>query len=759
VRVWDAETGKELKTLAGHTGHVNSVNSCVFSPDGKRIASSSKDNTLRVWDAETGKELKTLKGPVSEKWASLDNLKSCVYSPDGKRIASISNGTLRVWDAETGKELNALVLENIWDSCVFSPDGKKIAAESDNNTVRVWDAETGIEQLVLIGHTESVNSCVFSPDGKRIASASNDRSVRVWDAETRIEQQNPQGNKDWMNFYVLSPDGKRTASIVGDRNYSVRVRDAETGKELQELKGHTDFVHSCIFSPDGKRIATTSEDKSVIVWDAETGEEQQKLIGHTSPVNYCAFSPDGKRIATASDDHFIKVWDAETGREQHELKGHKEWVNYCVFSPDGKRIVSASDDKTVKVWDAETGKEQQTLIGHTSQVNSCIFSHDSKRIVSTSNDRTLRVWDADTGKELQKITGHTDWVNSCVFSPDGSRIASTSNDKSVRVWDAETGSLRNIFYANGQLSRLAYSIKGIIYVIDSGGADYVLKIQGTAIGIPIITPVRLYDYSSYDWNSNITAYCKWCGKLLIIEDTMVDAIRSLADKVNNNDLESGTIKDNEDFIIACPHCQKNLRLTPFIVDNANNEQNNIFHPTSYTDPVYMIEWVARVIDEDINAQLLGSRRISRSLLIKDWGQLPEDEKEGFRKQARGIFEKLNRLDMIIKPKSASHMEKITLLPSEIEQMAEMEHERSIAEMVKDGWKYGLTYSEINKTDPHILPWGKISEVTKIVDRVYVERIPELLDKAGLVIVRPEDAGTDDGLPRILVGGSATLKNP
>jgi WD40 repeat protein len=49
ARIWDAETGKELKTLYGHTGEVESV---AFSPDGKRVVTGSRDKTARIWDWE-----------------------------------------------------------------------------------------------------------------------------------------------------------------------------------------------------------------------------------------------------------------------------------------------------------------------------------------------------------------------------------------------------------------------------------------------------------------------------------------------------------------------------------------------------------------------------------------------------------------------------------------------------------------------------------------------------------------------------------
>jgi WD40 repeat protein len=86
VKVWDVQTGRELLTLQGHSGVINSV---AFSPDGKRLASASRDQTVKVWDAQTGQELLSLKGSGV----------SVAFSPDGHWLASNPGGKVMIWDA------------------------------------------------------------------------------------------------------------------------------------------------------------------------------------------------------------------------------------------------------------------------------------------------------------------------------------------------------------------------------------------------------------------------------------------------------------------------------------------------------------------------------------------------------------------------------------------------------------------------------------------------------------------------------------
>jgi WD40 repeat protein len=97
VRVWDADTGREILTLKGHTGLVRRV---AFSPDGRLLASAG--GAVKVWDAATGQETLTLQGHAG-------GVSSVAFSPDGRWLAAGDNegatkGILRLWDARPVEE-------------------------------------------------------------------------------------------------------------------------------------------------------------------------------------------------------------------------------------------------------------------------------------------------------------------------------------------------------------------------------------------------------------------------------------------------------------------------------------------------------------------------------------------------------------------------------------------------------------------------------------------------------------------------------
>jgi WD40 repeat protein len=144
VKVWDFSTGKLLNTLLGHSDSVNTV---IFSPDGKQLVTASDDKTVKVWDFSTGKLLNTLLGHS-------DSVNTVIFSPDGKQLVTASDdGTVKVWDFSTGKLLNTLPSPSRWvNTVIFSPDGKQlVTASSRSDTVRLWRLDLDFDDLVKEG--------------------------------------------------------------------------------------------------------------------------------------------------------------------------------------------------------------------------------------------------------------------------------------------------------------------------------------------------------------------------------------------------------------------------------------------------------------------------------------------------------------------------------------------------------------------------------------------------------------------------------
>jgi WD40 repeat protein/ABC-type dipeptide/oligopeptide/nickel transport system ATPase subunit len=442
TRIWDLE-GKEIAKLQGHQGAVFSV---VFSSDGKRLATNGSDGTARIWDLE-GKEIAKLQGHQGHQGA----VSSVVFSSDGKRLAtSGSDGTARIWDLE-GKEIAKLQgHQGAVSSVVFSSDGKRLATSGSDGTARIWDLE-GKEIAKLQGHQGAVSSIVFSVDG-RISTSGRDGTARIWDLEGK-EIAKLQGHRGAISSVVFSSDGKRLATSGSDG--TARIWDLE-GKEVAKLQGHRGEVFRVIFSADGKMLATSGSDGIARIWDLE-GKEIVKLVGHRGVVSSVIFSADGKMLATSGSDGIARIWDLE-GKEIEKLVGHQGNVWSVVFSADGKMLATSGSEGTARIWDLE-GKEIAKLVGHQGVVWSVVFSADGKMLATSGFDETIRIWDLE-GKEIAKLQGHQGNVSSVVFSSDGKRLATSGRDGTARIWDLEGKGIAKLQGHQGNVSSVVFSSDG-----------------------------------------------------------------------------------------------------------------------------------------------------------------------------------------------------------------------------------------------------------------------------------------------------------
>ena len=155
--------------LVVQTGHSSEVNGVAFSPDGKRILTVTKGRTAHLWDVQTGKELRTIAGPIN-------SLTSAAFSHDGKRLLAASlNWWAWEWDARTGKKLHTLAgHKGPVHAAVYSPDDSLILTGGQDQMARLWNAQTGEETLTFTGHTAAVHAVAFAPDSTHVLTGSDD---------------------------------------------------------------------------------------------------------------------------------------------------------------------------------------------------------------------------------------------------------------------------------------------------------------------------------------------------------------------------------------------------------------------------------------------------------------------------------------------------------------------------------------------------------------------------------------------------------
>jgi WD40 repeat protein/serine/threonine protein kinase len=450
----------ERRTLVGHAGKVLLA---VFSPDGKRVLTSSWDGTARMWDVATGDTLVAFSLVKGTSFSPV----CAAFSSDGRRVVTAFEGysdvrtmnrerkrftdrAARIWDSQTGKEL--VILRGHEDRIVsvqFSPDGQRVLTASWDKTARIWDAATGRQLAVLVGHNSSLLSASFSADGKRVLTigSSRERSSNLpFDAgvaivKSRKSRPSPQHSSlhteddDSLKLKVgiVKSSPKRSSGFpsIGQRMEATFSVVGSSGSGEPSASIDPPAMEEAFQSVGGATTALAAshqpspEQYDARIWNARTGELitpiarspgfalflprfQRMILG--------AFQPDGKRVFTVREDGLTVVWDADTGKELFSWRTKAPSVDWAGLSPCGRVLLTYDSDGTARLWDVDTGKNLAMLKGNVG-ASIARFTPDGKAVVTHRG-----VWDVSTGEQVAVFKGHDSAVDSLDVKPDGKPV-------------------------------------------------------------------------------------------------------------------------------------------------------------------------------------------------------------------------------------------------------------------------------------------------------------------------------------------------
>ncbi|RAL58776.1 hypothetical protein DID88_009190 [Monilinia fructigena] len=319
--------GTPVHTLKGHTSWVLAVS---WSPDESRIATGSMDNTGHT------------KWVTSLAWEPYH-----VQKPGEPRLASSSkDATVRIWS--TNQQKIELVLSGHKGSvsCVKWGGTGFIYTASQDKTVKVWNAKDGTLTHSLNAHAHWVNHLALSTDFV-MRTAYYDHTGKI---PATDEEKVKKANERFLKASKIQGEiVERLVSASDDFTMYLWEPSKQT-KPVARMLGHQKQVNHVTFSPDGLTIASSGFDNHTKIWNARDGKFINTLRGHVAPVYQCAFSPDSRLLVTGSKDTTLKVWDMRTHKLAEDLPGHKDEVYAVDWSPDGQKVGSGGKDKAVRIW-------------------------------------------------------------------------------------------------------------------------------------------------------------------------------------------------------------------------------------------------------------------------------------------------------------------------------------------------------------------------------------------------------------------------
>jgi WD40 repeat protein len=549
VKIWDRQTGLEIRTLVGHEHTINALD---FSPTGELLATSSADGTARVWEIATGKQV--FSSPVHDKYIT-----AVAFHPNGKFFAYGGYiDSINIYSIPEGKLIKRLPANPDQGSgygitLSFSADGNWLAVGEDNKTASIYNTanwnntytlkpiegwcggcgtlvsfSTDNKFLFKLAHNdqlsqynvstgelvktygepvEDLRALIVSKDGQHIVSVADSMLIN-WSLTSKEVTSFKLPFYETINDVVYSTDESEFLAASG--NMTAFAMMPNTGEVIRTYKGtlqeqdkggidynaddywqsyiarYIRLKNKLLLTKDDKSFITGKTSLHAIQWDISTGSPNKLYDGHTKAVICMSQSTDGSILATADAAGEVLLWNTKTGILIHKIKAHSEPIFDVSVSNDGKYVATASWDTGINIYDVATGTLTSEMYLRENASYSLSFTPNGLYLLCGRLDKSLELREPDSKKVVLTFIGHTDVVSSISFGTNPNHALTASWDGTARIWDVTTGLMVQKFKGTkGMLHAAIYSADGKKVI--TGGDDRAIRIWDVQSGSVIKT--------------------------------------------------------------------------------------------------------------------------------------------------------------------------------------------------------------------------------------------------------------------------------
>jgi len=453
----------------GWSSDCEPVLALAFSPDSRLVATAHAGlrpeyGLVKIWDAGSGRVLRTFLGHHG-------GVRSVCFSADGRSVISAGSwirkngkphGELAVWDVASGSRRVALEeKDGIIDSLAVSANDMLAGAVRMNDTrsfTRLWDMTGGVLNRALEKRPTRIDGFAFSTNGRRLAVGGPVSLVPGPVLRSEIDA--------GFRFFNYERSGG-----------SLSLIDAENGNPLLSLGDFKGPVRKLAFSSDGRQLAALAEiiewkHRPMQSWPVPVGSEWRILdvqSGEQRLAQDCdyslegvAFVPGRPELITCGSDNAIRIWDSTSGRVIRTLKKtqgvrtsrtfratvlHTSWPVALAFQPDEQTLSSVSRDGLVQSWDLRNCEESLRDERYRGTFSTAAFSPDNRLLATAKGTPTpeIEVRNLETGVAAASLTTSKTATNLAFLSPHTLLIAfaggrtelfDIANLSAVQTWDA-----------------------------------------------------------------------------------------------------------------------------------------------------------------------------------------------------------------------------------------------------------------------------------------------------------------------------------
>ncbi|GLW25044.1 hypothetical protein Mame01_50860 [Microbispora amethystogenes] len=438
--------------LAGHTDRVRNV---VYSHDGRLLATSGIDKTVRLWDTHD------LSQPAPLAVLHSDGPATLAFSKDDHVLVAQTRDTLWVWDVTDSSrpvlKASRPSPSNPWTGVASSPGALVLASVGDMGRVRLWNVGKPADPVVmttLVPSPVEVYAVAFSPDGQTLATGSGATGgggpgtarVRLWNvADPRRPVLVVTLKADSVMSLTFSPDGRLLAA--GGTIGALKVWDItkpHSPKTIEVLNAPTSkgAVNAVAFAPSGNTFVTADGTGTVSLWnsnDLSRGFTVDRDRFPTSTgVNSVAFSPGGQVVASGDDEN-VKLWRHPSATLPGSIGASQVSTWGRAFSPDGKLIIShvrtGSDRLQVQIWDVTEPRHPLPGAALPAPWVRAAFMRRSRTLVTQSEDfSAVALWDVRDPRRPVRLCSFPSGGDAPSVTPD-ERALAVGNAFNTIIWD------------------------------------------------------------------------------------------------------------------------------------------------------------------------------------------------------------------------------------------------------------------------------------------------------------------------------------
>jgi WD40 repeat protein len=395
IQIWTVSAKRIRKTIEHPSAPIMHL---AYDPHSHQFAGATMDHQVKLWNTDTGN-----KANLTSFHGSGSSAYILRYSPDGRDMASVSrNGSLLVVDAKT-LEPKAVPYDdgdNAPTSVGFTHDGKRLIYATMDSDISTVDLTSNKITRTRSLQQNYINHLEISPNDQIVAVTSSKTDILLLSTSTLLPYSAPlEGHDRTIGDVAFTHDSKRL--ISAGRDTTLKIWDLETGSNLHTLTDHQGAVPVVRVSPDDQLFASGSWDTTVKIWDLETYDLKGTLHDFQSGIMNLDFLADGKILAVVTRtevDPYIYFYRIETMELLDRIRifespSERQYMSDVIFSPDGNQLtVSTRNGAMMNLHNPFPLLQFTSIMSNGTELDLHWKGHPISVQLQTKNNPNASVW-------------------------------------------------------------------------------------------------------------------------------------------------------------------------------------------------------------------------------------------------------------------------------------------------------------------------------------------------------------------------------